>query len=675
MRIQKIQLISIVCLSVLFTSPLFAYYADFQKELDYEKLLEDKLKNELTEILGPKKFIVIVDIEKRNTEVKEDLPGEKEGMSDLGVPLPGMLSKETQETPIIALPDDSTPAETEFNPNNYKKSISLYIESEISPEVLDIIKRRATQIAQLNVSQGDNVIAKITPLAEALTVAQSGELPQTLTPGAPTSVSQPLLSKDLLIIIGAGVVLLIFILLLTLLLLKGRSSKAQARNDLYGAQERQPVQIQQRIEPQIIREIQPVHVAAAAPQPSTAEQTQILSKDLLKQDVINQCFSRPDLLATIISNWVIEENGLRQAASLIKIFGIDTAMNLFADVASQERAKILAFYNTVDNWDIQEEINALSKLKANLVAKKYEQNILSEGTEASHFSFIKKLSDYQLFYLIKDEDSRVIALLLTYLPADRAAKLVGQLSPKQKSEIAVEIGNINYINSDILNAVTKRLAEKSLMIPKFDLYPGSGINSLVSILDHLDSKDESFVLNTIKEFDPNLAKKIKKAYFVFDDLLGLSKEALKIIIKDVSKNALATSLVGVDENFIAKVLSILPERKAEMLKFDMDKQKNAPQAEIIKAQKEIVIKIREMIRNGELDIEKATKPADVAVTPKQPNGGTIHTTPPTTGASATTTSQQGVKPAQPGIQKPPQTPPGVKINPQAAQNPKPDINK
>jgi flagellar motor switch protein FliG len=422
--------------------------------------------------------------------------------------------------------------------------------------------------------------------------------------------------------------------------------------------------------------IQQQQMSAQSQTRTHEEATQLVSKDLLKQEIINQIFSRPDLLASIISDWVIEENGLRQAAALIKIFGLDTAMNLMADVGSSEKSKILAFYNTVDNWDIQEELVSLNRLKTGLVARKYEQHLSSDGSDSSHFSFIKKLSDYQLFYLIKDEDARVIALLMTYLPAERSAKLIAQLSPKQKSQVAVEIGNINYINADILQAVTKRLAEKSLMIPKFELYPGSGINSLVSILDHLESKDETFVINTIKEFDPTLAQKIKKAYFVFEDLFGLTKEALKTIIKDVPKTALATSLVGGDENFIAKILSILPERKAEMLKFDIEKSKNAPQSEILKAKKEIVVKIREMIRTGEIDLEKALKPAtESTALPKQQNGGATHAQAPQAPGGA-----QAMKPppqAQAGAPKQAQTPPPpqVKVNPEVHAAPKQNVVK
>lgn len=606
-KIKKLILIlNISIISLLISSTLAIAQSDFEKELNFEKQLEEKISEGLSQFLAPDDYVILVDLQ-RFTEKRHTLPGLKDDLTTLDTPLPGLALKPKRE--VKDLPYFKTEALPLFGASrdldSFAKFITLYLNKKVPPDGLELIKKVINKIARINSGKGDQIVIKEMDIAGISGTKKASPLSDFLTPTK-------------LLIAGIVVALILFTVLLLIILLKGKKSKKE-------------VVVTKEISAQPVTAAAtagapatgatPQTTAGTVPEKGTKEAISSLNKELVKQDVINLAFSKPEIVAKVLNDWVKEENGLRQAAALVKSFGLETTLNLFSEIESNSKSKIFSYYNTVNNWNPTEEAEALDRLKNAVIAKKFQMVAQSEGGE-EHFSFIKKLSDYQLYYLIKDEDLPVIALLLTHLPPERAARLMSQLPPKHKSSIAVEIGNINYVNVDIINAVTKRLAEKSLMIPKFEFYPGSGVNCLVSILDNLDTGNEKHILSSVKQFDANLANKLKKAYFVFDDIIHLNADALKTIIKEIPKAVLATALVGVDETLSKKILGLLPERKAEMLSFDIEKQKNTATAEIEKAQKFLVSKVREMIRAGELDIEKATAAPKPKPTVKpQPQAG------------------------------------------------------
>jgi flagellar motor switch protein FliG len=557
---------------------------EIEKEFETEKSLEQRITSQLNNFLKPDEYVLIVDLKRITQKEKYTLPGMRDEMSDLTGQLPGIPQERRYETGQA--PEYQAPSRS-FSLENYKKSVILYLNKKLPKDRMNVVEAMITQAAQLDQSLGDQFTVKVVNLADDLMLKAKEEMQQ-----KPTSSINNI---NLLIIGGIVLALIIFIAIFAFIFTRGKQTKAK-EIITHAPQMQQIAQDTSRQQPTVSESTK-----------GKDEAVKTINKELIKQEVINLAFSRPDLVSKVVSDWVKEENGLRQATSLVKSFGLDTIMNLFSEVDSQSKKKIFAYYSAVTDWKHEEEIENLDKFNNALIAQKFQALASEEGgktEEEKHFSFINKLSDYQIYYLIKDENPKVIALLLSYLPPEKSAKLLAQLNPKQKSVVCVELGNINYINVDVIAAITKRLAEKSLMIPKFEFYPGSGVSSLVSILDHLDQTSEKYILDSIKQFDSELANKVKKAYFVFDDLANFTADALKTITADLPKSVLATSLVGASEKITSKILGILPERKREMLTFDIEKMKGASQTEITGAQKEFVTRIRESIKNGVIDLEK-----------------------------------------------------------------------
>lgn len=601
---------------------------NYEVEYELEEAIQQKIDAALGKFLKDAEFYVIVDLK---FTAKEKPPSDTRSygkdLSDLSVDLPGV-------TPFIDdAPRDGGEGEREGEEkrripqlSDFKKEVSLYLNDKIPESKVAMAQKTVERAAQIDTLKGDRIIVRQIDFSQKIKEGEIGitepdkQKEEKDEAKEDTRREEELVKtsgdeNDKLVLYAIGALFVLFLFLLIIMLFRAKS-KHITHDQVIGAPQptvpakkvEQPVAEAQKTEP---TERQGVKVDSEKVAVTT------MGKELIKQEIINVGFGKPQFMASVIDDWIKEENGLRDSAYLVKSFGLETITTLFSELDSKAKSKIYSYYSTVEAWKPEEEIAVLNKLKGALEAKKFQLAVTGEEDEA-HFSFIKKMSDYQLFYLVKDEELPVIALLATYLPPERAAKLVAQLPEARKKRLAVEIGNINQVSSSIINAITKKLADKSLMIPKFEFYPGSGISALVSILDNLDEANEKMILNSVREFDADLAGKLKKAYFIFDDLMTLGPTALRSIIKEIPKAHLAAALVKANEQLTSKILALLPERKREMLNFDIEKSKNISAAEVEGAQKFIVTKVREMIKSGELDLDKVEKMPPSAPTPPPP---------------------------------------------------------
>ncbi|MFH1729023.1 MAG: FliG C-terminal domain-containing protein [Pseudomonadota bacterium] len=671
----KLLLTSAVALVMLL--PLTLTSDVFDKEWELEKLIESRIKKSLSTLMNEDDYYVYVDLMPTQKQFDFDssyqAPYEPNyDLKDLERNLPGLLGPPgAMMTPEQILPDTFASFSQDGVSEKFIRQVTLILNKEIDSEKISLIRGIITKIAQLNARRGDNLSIKLVdyslkPEAKEEVVKappkqdmqnEQNQKPEGMEkPKTPEETKKPAFMEEYKWLVVTFVILglLLLFLLLLVLILKNKSPKMRDAQIMFpqgpeqqGSEYTKNMQLPSG-QTSVTQAPTP---AVSVEQKPVDESIMNINKELVKQEIINLAYGRPEYVANVLENWITEENGLRQAAAIIKSFGLETSMSLLGSVSSLVKNKIFTYYGSVTDWKPQEQMEALDRFNNGLMAQKVATLADSEGASKEHFVFLKKMSDYQIFYLIKNEEPPVIALLLAHLPPDRASKLLAQFEDDKRSKLAVELGNINFVDIKILNAIQRRLAEKSLHIPKFEFTPGMGVNSLISVLDNLDQSLEKNILDSIKQSDPELTDRIRKSYFVYDDIIHLKRDALKNILREVPRTVLSSSMVSADEKIVKAILGILPERKAEMLTFDIEKQRNIAQGEIFKARKEFVKVVRLMIKNGELDLEKALKVAEVKMDSMNPEAKESTETTSVKEKSAFAPNQTGVspRPGQTGI--------------------------
>ena len=219
------------------------------------------------------------------------------------------------------------------------------------------------------------------------------------------------------------------------------------------------------------------------------------------------------------------------------------------------------------------------------------------------FSDLTYMSSENLVSIIQGEHPQTIALVLSYLPHEKAAEVLKLLSDELKGDIALRIVKIGQVDMDVVNELDKVIKKEISKIggstKKFD-----GIEILANILNAVDGNTEESVLSHIAEEDDSLAEMVRQKMFVFEDLLQVENRNFRDILQNVDNQMLIKALKTSSEEMKNKIFSNLSERASEMLKEDMEVMGPVKLSEVEEAQQEIIKTAKRLESEGKIVLAK-----------------------------------------------------------------------
>ena len=219
------------------------------------------------------------------------------------------------------------------------------------------------------------------------------------------------------------------------------------------------------------------------------------------------------------------------------------------------------------------------------------------------FSDLSYLPAETLVGIIQGEHPQTIALVLSYLPHEKAAEVLKLLSDDLKADIALRIVKIGQVDMDVVNeldqVIKKEISKIGGSTKKFD-----GIEILANILNAVDGNTEESVMSHIEEEDDSLAEMIKQKMFVFEDLLQVENRNFRDILQNVDNQMLIKALKTSSEEMKNKIFSNLSERASEMLKEDMEVMGPIKLSEVEEAQQEVIRTAKRLESEGKIVLAK-----------------------------------------------------------------------
>ncbi len=229
--------------------------------------------------------------------------------------------------------------------------------------------------------------------------------------------------------------------------------------------------------------------------------------------------------------------------------------------------------------------------------------VIGDKSKNTLFSDLSDISVENLTNIIKGEHPQTIALIMTYLPHEKAAEILNFLPEELKADIAFRILNIGQIDLDIVDELDG-LIKKDISKIGMNTTSIDGINVLANILNEVDGDTEKSVLSLIENEDADLAGMIKQIMFVFEDLLEVDDRYFRDILQSVDNQLLAKALrTGTDE-MKEKIFKNLSERASEMLKEDMEVMGMIKLSEVEQAQQDIIKTAKRLESEGRIVLTK-----------------------------------------------------------------------
>lgn len=147
--------------------------------------------------------------------------------------------------------------------------------------------------------------------------------------------------------------------------------------------------------------------------------------------------------------------------------------------------------------------------------------------------------------------------------------------------------------SVIMSDQIKRVQEMIKALSSNKKSPG-GLAALAGMLSQMDRQTERRILDAVEKEDPELAKKLQKHHFAFEDMVRLDDAVVKKALSQVHRSTLALALKGADEPIRQKVYKNLSKNAAEDLQYDMGIMGPKPRSMVEEAQEEVTAVLRGM---------------------------------------------------------------------------------
>jgi flagellar motor switch protein FliG len=190
-------------------------------------------------------------------------------------------------------------------------------------------------------------------------------------------------------------------------------------------------------------------------------------------------------------------------------------------------------------------------------------------------NFLKEIHDIHLLAnkLQKENNDLIVAFLL-HMNSNQAATILETLPDDKRFE------------------VSKKLA--------FD-----ETRCFISILSNLTINLRNDIFSYLKTNDSNTYEKVKRNYFMFEDLLKLDERSLRVVLNNITDNSLiACSLKNMSENFKKQILNAVSSGRKTMLTDEIESIGTVKLGDIIESQEKIMSIVKQLERDGNVVIQR-----------------------------------------------------------------------
>jgi len=289
-----------------------------------------------------------------------------------------------------------------------------------------------------------------------------------------------------------------------------------------------------------------------------------------------------------------EVQKLGQAMSVMKTIAHDQVASVLSDFRQEaERSSSLGI-------DSDEYIRTvLTKALGDDKAASLLNRILG-ARDASGIESLKWMDAQSVAELIHNEHPQIIATILVHLERDQSSDILKHFTERLRNDVMLRIATLDGVQPAALrelnDVLTKLLSGNENLKKK----PMGGIRVAAEILNFMNGETESSVMESLKNYDDDMAQKIMDEMFVFDNIMDIDDRGIQLLLREVQSDALIVALKGAAPELREKIFKNMSQRAAEMMREDLEAKGPVRLSEVEAQQKEILQIVRRLADEGQL---------------------------------------------------------------------------
>lgn len=208
----------------------------------------------------------------------------------------------------------------------------------------------------------------------------------------------------------------------------------------------------------------------------------------------------------------------------------------------------------------------------------------------------------QICNLIKAEQPQTIALILSYLPPDKAAQVLHLSRAEIKDQVVERLATLVPTPIEAVERLVAILSAKVGVRQTRALNQTGGLKAAAALLNAMDKNSSKAVLVAMEERNPELVQSIQQKMFTFEDLATIDAAGLQRVLREVDLRELAIALKSASEVLKGALLGSISKRAAETVAEEMGLMGPLKLKDIEMAQNKIIEIVRRLESEGEITI-------------------------------------------------------------------------
>lgn len=243
------------------------------------------------------------------------------------------------------------------------------------------------------------------------------------------------------------------------------------------------------------------------------------------------------------------------------------------------------------------------------ISKERIGNIMEEIRGPAGRTMWEKLgnvSEEVLATFLQKEYPQTVAVVLSKLSSDHAARVVAMLPENFAMEVIHRMLRMEAVQKEILDEVEKTLRTE-FMTNLARTQRRDSHEMIAEIFNNMERSVEGRFMEQLEKSAPDAAEKIRSLMFTFEDLINLDSQGVQALIRAVDKDKLPIALKGASDTLKDLFFTNMSERASKIMKEDMASMGPVRLKDVEEAQQAIVSVAKDLEDRGEITIASGEK--------------------------------------------------------------------
>src|ERR1700751_3749020 len=250
--------------------------------------------------------------------------------------------------------------------------------------------------------------------------------------------------------------------------------------------------------------------------------------------------------------------------------------------------------------------DATERLLQQYLPKERVTGIMDEIRGPAGRNMWEKLSNVQeevLANYLKNEYPQTIAVVLSKLPAEHAARVLSILPEEMAFDVVNRMLKMEAVQKEVIERVEQTL-RLEFMSNLSQTRRRDAHELMAEIFNSFDRQTETRFITALEEENRESAERIKSLMFTFDHLIKLDTGSAQTLMRHVDKEKLGVALKGASEDVRAFFMGNMSSRAAKMLTDDMAAMGPVRLRDVDEAQALLVNLAKDLAAKGEITLTK-----------------------------------------------------------------------